>query len=236
MKFNFQIKKIRYNRHHYGGKEMNKSIKRYILIVLGFMIVGITCAFTLKANIGVGAWDALAKSSSDIFGIEVGTMGIVFNCSCVVGQMIILRKKFKPIQLLQVPLSVLLGVVINFVLYEVLTFEFNSFVGGILMYIAGSTVCAFGVSIVMLLDEVTFALEGFCMALTNVISAKFHVVRQGADILSVIVVVILTLIFKISWSIGVGTIIGMLTFGPTLGIFMKLFKPILKKHNLLNYE
>ena len=63
------------------------------------------------------------------------------------------------------------------------------------MYIAGSTVCAFGVSIVMLLDEVTFALEGFCMALTNVISAKFHVVRQGADILSVIAVVILTLIF-----------------------------------------
>ena len=75
----------------------------------------------------------------------------------------------------------------------------------------------------MLLDEVTFALEGFCMALTNVISAKFHIVRQGADILSVIAVVILTLIFKISWSIGVG-------------IFMKIFKPILKKHNLLNYE
>lgn len=215
---------------------MSKNIKRYLLIVVGFMIVGTACAFTLKANIGVGAWDALAKSTSELSGLEVGTMGMIFNCSCVVGQVIVLRKKFKIIQILQIPLSILLGSVINFVLYDLLVFEFNSFAGGILMYIGGSTVCAFGVSIVMLLDEVTFALEGFCMALVNVIPVKFHIVRQGADVLSVIAVVILTLVFHIPWSIGVGTIIGMLTFGPTLGIFMKLFKPILKKHDLLNYE
>lgn len=215
---------------------MNKTIKRYILIVLAFMTVGTACAFTLKSGIGVGAWDAMAKSVSDLIHIEVGTMGMIFNCSCVVGQILILRKKFRWIQLLQIPLSVLLGTVINFVFYELLVFEFQSFLGGIFMYMLASTVCAFGVSIVMLLDEVTFALEGFCMALTELMSVKFHIIRQSADVLSVLVVVILTLIFDISWSIGVGTILGMLTFGPTLGIFMKIFKPILKKQGLLNYE
>ena len=72
---------------------MSKNVKRYILIVIGFMIVGTACAFTLKANIGVGAWDSLAKSTSEITGLEVGTMGMIFNCSCVVGQIIILKKK-----------------------------------------------------------------------------------------------------------------------------------------------
>ena len=215
---------------------MNVKSKRYILIVLAFMIVGTGCAFTLKSGIGVGAWDAMAKSVSDLIGIEVGTMGMIFNCTCVVCQIIILRKKFRWIQLLQIPLSVLLGMVINFVFYELLIFEFQSFAGGIIMYIIASTVCAFGVSIVMLLDEVTFALEGFCMALTDIIPVKFHVVRQAADVISVLIVVILTLIFNISWSIGIGTILGMLTFGPTLGIFMKIFKPILKKQGLLTYE
>ncbi|MEG0453423.1 MAG: hypothetical protein RR428_09355 [Coprobacillus sp.] len=215
---------------------MSKNMKRYILIVLAFMIVGTGCAFTLKANVGIGAWDALAKSSSDIIHIEVGTMGIVFNCCCVLGQILILRKKFKLIQLLQVPLSVLLGVVINFVLYDLLVFPFDSFIGGIALYVAATMVCSFGVSIVMLLDEVTFALEGFCMAITTIVPIKFHVSRQLADVLSIIVIIALTLIFSIPWSIGVGTIIGMLIFGPSLGIFMKLFKPILKKHNLLNYE
>lgn len=215
---------------------MNKNIKRYTLIVLAFMIVGTACAFTLKSGIGVGAWDAMAKSVSDLIHIEVGTMGMIFNCACVVGQILILRKKFKWIQLLQIPLSVLLGTVINFVFYELLVFPFDSFIGGIVMYIIASTVCAFGVAIVMLLDEVTFALEGFCMALTELMPVKFHIIRQSADVLSVLIVVVLTLVFDISWSIGVGTIIGMLTFGPTLGIFMKLFKPVLKKQGLLNYE
>lgn len=215
---------------------MSKNIKRYILVVIGFIIVGTGAAFTLKANVGVGAWDALAKSTSDILGIEVGTAGILFNSLCVLGQIVILRKDFKIVQLLQVPLSVLLGVIINFVLYDLLVFPMDSFVMGIVMYICASTVCAFGVSIVMLLDEVTFALEGFCMAITRLIPVKFSVVRQAADVISIIIVCILVLTLNLSWSIGVGTIIGMLTFGPTLGIFMKIFKPILKKAGVLNYE
>lgn len=74
------------------------------------------------------------------------------------------------------------------------------------------------------------------MALTKLIPIKFSLMRQLADVMSILVIVILTFAFDLSWSIGLGTIIGMLTFGPTLGIFMKLFKPILKKYNLLNYE
>lgn len=215
---------------------MSKSIKRYLLVVIGFMIVGISAAFTLKASIGVGAWDSLAKTTSDILGIEVGTAGILFNAFCVLGQILILRKEFKIIQLLQIPLSILLGVIINFVLYDLLVFQMDSFLIGIVMFICASTVCAFGVSIVMLLDEVTFALEGFCLAITRLVPVKFSVVRQAADVISIVAVCALVMYFNLSWPIGLGTIIGMLTFGPTLGIFMKIFKPVLKKAGVLNYE
>lgn len=211
-------------------------MKRYILIVLAFMIVGTGCAFTVKANVGIGAWDALAKSTSDIASIAVGTAGMIFNCSCVLGQIIVLRKDFKLIQLLQIPLSVVLGIVVNFVYYNLLVFPFDSFIGGVIMYTLATEVCAFGVSIVMLLDEVTFALEGFCMALTRILPFKFSSIRQAVDVITIIVIFILTYLFHIPLSVGVGTIIGMLIFGPSLGIFMKLFKPILKKRNLLNYE
>ena len=33
-------------------------MKKYIVIMFGFMIVGFGCALTIKANIGMGAWDA----------------------------------------------------------------------------------------------------------------------------------------------------------------------------------
>ncbi len=43
------------------------------MIIFSFMIVGIGFAFTLKANVGVGAWDALSASLNSLTGIEVGT-------------------------------------------------------------------------------------------------------------------------------------------------------------------
>lgn len=97
------------------------------------------------------------------------------------------------------------------------------------MYIVSSELCAIGVALIMVLDEVSFALEGFCDALAKVISFKFHVIRQFADILSFVIIIIVTLITHIPWSIGIGTIIGMLIFGPSLGIFTKLFKKVLMK-------
>lgn len=199
------------------------------MIVLGFIIVGIGFAFTLKANVGVGAWDALSASLYSLSGIEVGTVGMILNIGCVFGQMIILKKDFKLIQLLQIPLSVLLGLVINYVLYEILVFPFDSFIGGIVMYIVSTEVCVIGVALIMVLDEVTFALEGFCDALTKVIPFQFPVVRQFADIVSFGIIVILTLVTQIPWSIGIGTIIGMVIFGPSLGVFMKLFQKVLVK-------
>lgn len=215
---------------------MSKNTKRYLLVILGFMITGTGAAITMKANVGVGAWDALAKSTNDLTGIAVGTAGMFFNCSCVIGQICILRKNFKLIQFLQIPLSILLGTIINFVLYYLLVFPFDSFIGGCFLYLLGSTFAALGVSLVMLLDEVTFALEGFCMALTKVIPFKFASIRQAVDVICIILIIIAKFALNLPWSIGVGTIIGMLTFGPMLGIFMKLFKPVLKKRNLLNYE
>ncbi|MFR7590447.1 MAG: YczE/YyaS/YitT family protein [Longibaculum sp.] len=201
-------------------------MKKYLVIVFGFIIVGIGFAFTLKANVGVGAWDALSASLNSLTGIEVGTLGMILNVACVLGQIIILRKDFKLIQLLQIPLSILLGSVINFVLYDVLIFPFDSFLGGIIMYIVSTEVCVIGVALIMVLDEVTFALEGFCDALTRIIPYKFHTIRQFADILSFCIIIILTFFTHIPWSIGIGTIIGMVIFGPSLGVFMKLFKNI----------
>ncbi len=208
---------------------MKNILQKYIIIICGFIIVGIGFAFTLKANVGVGAWDALSASLNSLTKIEVGTLGMILNIACVFGQIVILRKDFKWIQILQIPLSVLLGIVINFVLYDILIFPFDSFIGGIIMYIVFTEVCVIGVALIMVLDEVTFALEGFCDALTRIIPFPFHVIRQFADILSFVVIVILTIFTNIPWSIGIGTIIGMIIFGPSLGMFMKLFQKIFIK-------
>ena len=54
-----------------------KDVKKYLLVVIAFMVVGVGCALTMKANVGVGAWDALAKTTNDMTGIAIGTAGMI---------------------------------------------------------------------------------------------------------------------------------------------------------------
>ena len=58
---------------------MNVKSKRYILIVLAFMIVGTGCAFTLKSGIGVGAWDAMAKSVAEREKVEIRLYRVIYQ-------------------------------------------------------------------------------------------------------------------------------------------------------------
>lgn len=212
-------------------------IKRIFVLILGIVLVGCGAALTLKAAIGVGAWDALAQTGSYLTGIEVGTIGMCCNFACILVQIFILKKEFKPIQLLQIPVSILLGVIINFMLYQVYSeFTINTYWINVILMVCGITVCAFAVGVVMVLDIVTFALEGACMAVSKVTGKKFHVLRQGVDVLSVLVVFIISFIFNVPLSVREGTIVGMLIFGPLMGIFMKLQKPIFKKLDLIDYN
>ncbi len=88
----------------------------------------------------------------------------------------------------------------------------------------------------MVLDIVTFALEGACMAVSKVSGKKFHVLRQGVDIISVLLIIIIVFVTEVPLAVREGTIIGVLLFGPMMGIFMKLQKPVFKKLNLIDYN
>ena len=214
-----------------------KTGKRVIALVFFVTMVSFGCALTLKAGIGVGAWDALAQTGSEILLIPVGTVGMIFNFMCILIQVIVLRKDFKIIQLLQIPVSILLGVIINFVLYDIFgNFIVDEYIVQVLLLILGYLICSFAVAAVMVLDVVTFALEGACMAVSKVTNKKFHVLRQLVDIICVVIILIVAFALDLPLAIREGTIIGMLLFGPLMGIFMKLLKPIFKKIHLVEYN
>lgn len=211
--------------------------RRIVVLIFSVVIVACSAALTLKAAIGVGAWDALAQTGSLVTGIEVGTIGMGCNFICIFIQIIILKKEFKPIQLLQIPVSILLGIIVNFMLYEVYSkFTVTSYWMNVGLLLIGSIISAFAVGMVMVLDIVTFALEGACMAVSKVTGLKFHHIRQGVDIGAILLILVIVVIADVPSAIREGTVIGMLLFGPLMGIFMKLQKPVFKKLKLIDYN
>ena len=209
-------------------------MKKYISLVMIVICTGFACALSLKAAVGVGAWDAFAQTISSMIHIKVGTMGMILNCSCIVGQLVILKKEFRPIQLLQVLVSVILGSVVNFMLYDVLSFEINAYVTRLILILLAYVLCAIFVGAIMVLDLVTFPLEGLCMALEKVTPFKFSQIRQAVDVICIIIGVVLSLALNIPLAVREGTVIGMIMFAPLMGKFMEIEKPLFKKWGLID--
>ncbi|WP_238902471.1 hypothetical protein [Clostridium sp. YIM B02506] len=213
------------------------KIKRIILCFLMIILVSFGASLTLKAAVGVGAWDALALTGSSITGIQVGTVGMILNFLCIFIELVILRKDFKLKHALQIVLCFIIGYTVNFFFYDVLGgINLSNYFVRVAVLIIGYVINAFTVAVIMLLDVVTFALEGACKAISDKTKILFHNFRQGVDVAFIVITIIMAFVFNVPLSVREGTVIGMIIFGPIMGVFMKLLKPIFQKYDLTDYN
>ncbi|MDD3924020.1 MAG: hypothetical protein PHP11_02845 [Erysipelotrichaceae bacterium] len=206
-------------------------LKKIIVLSLSILLVSFSVSIVLKCAIGVGAWDAFSQTASGIINIKVGTFSMFMNISCVVAQMLI-RKEIKITLILQVFLAVSLGVLINFFYYQLFEdWQTGSYLTTMIFFLIGNVSCAFGVGTVTAQNFISFPLEGLCMEIASKLKRPFGKIRQLADIITMIGVLILVLLFDGIMTIREGTVIGMIVFGPLLDLYMTYIKPIMiKKH------
>lgn len=210
------------------------NYKGYALLSLFSAAVALAITFMLKASVGVGAFDAATQSLSVLSGIRIGTIAMSLNLTFVIGQFIILKKNFGFTRFLQIPLSILIGMLVNFFYYDLFAaVEFSTYAGSMLVYILALILASFSVSMVMTLNLVTFPIESLCLALTKKLPIKFAVIRQLADILFIAVSVGLTFVFGLSPAVREGTVIGMLLFSPLMGFFISKVHPVLTEKGIV---
>jgi uncharacterized protein len=207
--------------------------KKVMFLVVLVILLGMCDSLAMKAAIGVGPWEAMQLSLSNVVNIKVGTVGIFFNCICIIAEIVILKKDFRRIQLLQMVVTVVLGIVVNFMLYNVYTFAIYAYWQRVILILISYVLTAMVLGIIMLLDIVTLPLEGFCKVVSDINPISFPVMRQLMDVISIIVSLIITFMFGARLTSREGTVIGMLIFGPLMGIFMKIEKPLLLKIGLM---
>ncbi|NLW51868.1 MAG: hypothetical protein GXY87_00695 [Tissierellia bacterium] len=206
-----------------------KKIKGYILLFILVALQGAAIALALKAAIGVAPWDALNQSVSDLSGIKVGTVIIILNGLLVVGQLFMVKKEFGLRHLLQMAVSLLMGSIINFTLYNIYTFEITSYLQSAILFLIAIFFMALIAGAVMALDIITFPVEAFCKELSKKIKPTFVQIRQGLDVFSIIFSLAISLLFKEPFAVREGTILAMLFFAPVMGWAMNLTEEPLRK-------
>jgi uncharacterized protein len=212
------------------GYKMALFIKKSLFTAFFIVVAATGVALGLKAAVGVGAWDAFSQATSTVIGIKVGTFSMMMNLSCVLVQMVILKKDFKLLSFLQIFMAILLGFFVNIVFYDVLGgVIINSYIINMLIYLGSLLVIIMAVALIMSINFLSFPLEAACMAVASKTKLKFGTIRQLVDVFSIIGAIVIAISFNNPIPIREGTVIGMLLFGPMIAWFIPRFTPLVKR-------
>ncbi len=206
--------------------------KRYVLFMISLFFSALGVAFTKHGELGVSPISSVANVMSYKFDFfSLGTWLIIWNCFLIIGQIVILRKNFQLIQLLQIPLSFLFGWFTDLGMWIVSFISANTYPMCIVMVIAGIVILGFGISLSIIANVIMNSGEAFVKAISDIFHKKFGNVKIVFDIFCVIMSIILSLLFFDFTIVGIreGTIISALLTGVVVKFFNDKLKDPLNK-------
>ena len=199
-------------------------------MVIGLFFIALGIAFTKSAELGVTTISSVPNVLSIRFtAITLGNWLIIWNSLFVLIQIAILRKKFRPVQFIQIPLSFLLGYFTDFNVLLTNLIPDENYAMKLLMVAVGVIVLGFGISISVISDAVMNPGEAIVKVLADVSGKSFASVKIVFDISCVALAVMLSLLLFDFSIVGVreGTLIAALTTGFVIKFFNKLLtKPL----------
>lgn len=220
-------------------KNMKVRIPMYFV---GLFIMTVGIALSVKSNLGVSPVSSIPYTMTCVWGIEMGKATIIFHAALVLIQILILRKRFRPINLLQVVVGIVFGYFTTFCNYLATYLpSTDNMVMRIVLMLVSTVFIAFGIFFYLPADLIPLAGEGVMQAVSDVTKIEFSKVKIGFDCSMVVISVITCLICIHSLgSVGVGTVIAAFLVGFNLGRVNKAFgakrDKLLGKHTYTEEE
>jgi uncharacterized membrane protein YczE/cytidylate kinase len=215
-------------------RSSNELIRRYVGFVIVLFVIAFGTSLSIRANLGSSPISCPPYVLSLVpHAYSMGTYVICMHIVFIITQILLLRKNYQKIQLLQILVSVLFG------FYTDLTMWMTSFLqvpatmpfvyGYALRFVElfiGGGILAYGIASEVHCDVLMLAGEGFPLAIAKVVKKDFGKVKICSDTGLVCVGVIFMFVFFGGWHwemIGVGTLISMFYVGFMVRIFSTHF-------------
>lgn len=170
--------------------------KRYLLFVAGLFVMSFGVAFSIKANLGTSPISSVPYVISLIFPITVGAATISMHCVFILLQVLILRKRYQLIQLMQLPIALVFGVMTDLAVWLLSGITYSSYLEQWILCIIGILMVAVGVSMEVAANVVTLAGEGLILAICKVVPVKFGSMKMCFDSILVVTAVLIGIFAK----------------------------------------
>lgn len=153
-------------------------------------------AFSIKASLGTSPISSVPYVVSLFTPLTVGTATITMHCVFILLQILILRKNYHPIQLMQLPVAFFFGYLTDFGVWAVQGITCNTYWQQWIVCLIGILLVAVGVSFEVKAGVVVLAGEGVVLAICKVLpKVKFGYMKVGFDVTLVVIACILSIVF-----------------------------------------
>lgn len=177
------------------GKEIWNLCKRYLLLCVGLTIMAFGVAFSIKGGLGTSPISSLPYVLSQFTPLTVGTATIALHITLILLQILLLRRRYDPIQLIQLPVALVFGSLTDFSVWAIQGIPCQGYPMQWALCVVGILLVGVGVSFEVTANVVTLAGEGMVLAICKVFPFKCANVKVGFDVTLVATACVLSLIF-----------------------------------------
>lgn len=171
------------------------QLKRYGMFCVGLVIMSFGIACSIKAELGTSPVSSLPFVLSQFTPLSVGVASIAVNATLILLQILLLRHRYDPIQLIQLPVALGFGFLTDFSVWVLRDLTCSSYLTQWVLCVCGILLVGIGVSFEVTANVVTLAGEGMVLAICKVFPVKFANTKVGMDVTLVTTAAVLSLLF-----------------------------------------
>ena len=140
-------------------------------------------ALITLAGMGTSAVSSLAYVLTFVVpGISLGCFTFLVNCTMLVGQILLLRRQFQPLQLLQVPATFVFSACIDLWMEALSPLIPAAYAGRWVVLLLGCTFLGLGVALEVVPNVLILPCEGFVRTCSKVFGWEFGKTKTGYDL------------------------------------------------------
>lgn len=216
---------------HVKKRSLNNLVRRYLTLLVGLLIMSFGVAFSIKAGLGTSPVSSVPYVLSLIVPMTVGETTILINCLLVLLQILLLRRQFELVQLIQVPVAIAFGYLTDLAVWVLSPIVPTAYWQQWLFCVLGILLVGIGVSFEVTADVVTMAGEGVALALCKTTKLPFAKAKITVDCSLVVIAIVLSFLFLHTLAgVREGTIAAALFVGMTA---KQVNRPMSRIGNLL---
>jgi len=165
----------------------DKLLKRCIVLVIGLFIMAIGVALSIKANLGTSPVSCVPYVYSLGFPMTVGLLSIIVNVLMILLQIVLLRKDYQLIQLVQLPVALIFGFFIDFAMLLLSGLQSSNYIYQWILCLLSCVIIAFGVFLEVKANVTYLAGEGLSIAISKAFHKEFGKAKVSVDASLVII-------------------------------------------------